>query len=72
MNTPGLPRKPTQEDPDPRPTGRALNLRFGMNSVEAQGSLRVIAILQVSQSRVSHAEEYSHEIRKGCGISPWA
>ena len=64
MNTPGLPRKPTQEDPDPR-TLRALDLRFGMNSVEAQGSLRVIAILQVSQSRVSHAEEYSQEIRKG-------
>ena len=66
MNTPGLPRKPTQEDPDPRPTGRAFDLRFGMNSVEAQGFLRVIAILQVSQSRVmSHAEEYSQEIRKG-------
>lgn len=65
MNTPGLPRKPTQEDPDTR-TMRAFDLRFGMNSFEAQGSLRVIAILQVIQSRVmSHAEEYSQEIRKG-------
>ena len=65
MNTPGLPRKPTQEDPDTR-TLRAFDLRFGMNSVEAQGCLRVIAILQVRESRVmSHAEEYSQEIRKG-------
>ena len=71
MNTPGLPRKPTQEDLDTR-TLRAVDLRFGMNSVEAQGFLRVIAILQVKESRVSHAEEYSQEIRKGRGISPWA
>ena len=71
MNTPGLPRKPAQEDPDTR-TLRAFDLRFGMNSVEAQGLLRVIAILQVRESRVSHAEEYSQENRKGCGISPWA
>ena len=44
-------QKPTQVDPDPR-TLRALDERFAMNSVEAQGILRVRAIPQVSQSRV--------------------
>ena len=64
MNTPRLPRKPTQEDRDLR-TGRAPDDGFAMNSVEAQTILRVIAILQVNQSLVSHAEENSQEIRKG-------
>ena len=64
VNAPRLPRKPTQVDLDLR-TVRAADVGFAMKSVDAQGSLRVIAILQVSQSRVSHAEENSQEIRKG-------